>query len=232
MVYNYFKTTENGIYNERRSIMEYNEYEYQKKANILALYEDAIYAKRKEVLEKLVKSFQKEKVDWALSCSSQLFLNGLLDDFHDFDILIGGKTIRKMKKALREIGAESYDIGDQTHFSSNMFMRYKLDEIHIDLISSFRIVVFDTVYCCEYYDFEPEMVEVYGGVKLPVVPMEANYLLYGMMECWQPQQRHYKRVLIEKYFKENGVKNPDYFKSVLELYQLPEWLAKRVKEFV
>ena len=84
--------------------MDKEEYKYQKEVNIRALINDQEYEVRRNVIKEVVDIFEKEKVDWALSCSSQLFLNGVVDDFHDFDILIGGNTIGEMKKALAKMG--------------------------------------------------------------------------------------------------------------------------------
>ena len=134
--------------------MDKEEYKYQKEVNIRALRNDREYEVRRRVLKEVAEAFEKENVDWALSCSSQLFLEGLVDDFHDFDILIGGNTIGEMKKALAKIGAISRDIGDQTNFYSNAFFRYRHKEIDLDIVSGFRIVIFDTVYCCDYYEFD------------------------------------------------------------------------------
>ena len=114
------------------------EYKYQAEVNIKALLEDQEYLKRRNVLKKVAKSFESHKVDWALSCSSQLFLKGLVDNFHDYDILIGGNTTGEMKKALDKIGAISRDIGDQTNFYSNAFFRYRHKEIDLDIVSGFR----------------------------------------------------------------------------------------------
>ncbi len=208
--------------------MDKEEYKYQKEVNIKALRNDREYEVRRRVLKEVADVFEKEKVDWALSCSSQLFLNGVVDDFHDFDILIGGHTVGEMKKALEKIGAISRDIGDQTNFYSDNFFRYRLKEIDLDMVSSFRIVIFDTVYCCDYYEFDIELSNINGIGTIPLIPMEASYLLYGMMECWQPQ-RHHKRYLIEQYFEECGIANPKIFEDVLEKYKLPGWLENNVK---
>ncbi len=208
--------------------MEKEKYKYQKELNIQLLKNNREYDIRKKVLTKVAEIFDIEKVDWALSCSSQLFLNGIIDDFHDYDILVGYHTIGKMKKALNKIGAVSRDVGDQTNFYSDAFFRYRLNQVDLDMVSSFRIVIFDTVYCCNYYEFDIELSNINGIGTIPLIPMEANYLLYGMMECFQPQ-RHHKRCLIEQYFKDCGVSTPQIFEDVLERYHLPEWLEDNVK---
>ena len=65
-----------------------NNYNYQKEANILCLLEDTEYCERKEALFKIVNEFEKNGIRYGLACSMNLFLNGIVDEFHDLDFIV------------------------------------------------------------------------------------------------------------------------------------------------
>ena len=62
---------------------------------------------------------------------------------------------------------------------------------------------------------------------IPLIPLEALYLLYAMMEGWQPKRR-YKRKLIEQYLIMCGVSFPKILENSLKT-ELPIWIKKKVK---
>ena len=67
-------------------------------------------------------------------------------------------------------------------------------------------------------------------VKVPLISLEALYVLYYMMEGWQPR-RKFKRMLIEEYFQYEKPKHTDVFKEALEENELPgpiKWAVKRL----
>ena len=49
--------------------MNKEEYKYQKEVNIRALMNDQEYEVRRNVIKEVADIFEKENVDWALSCS-------------------------------------------------------------------------------------------------------------------------------------------------------------------
>ena len=65
-----------------------NNYTYQKEANVLCLLEDIEYCERKEALFKIVNEFEKNGIRYGLACSMNLFLNGIVDEFHDLDFIV------------------------------------------------------------------------------------------------------------------------------------------------
>ena len=79
--------------------------------NMVCLYEDTEYLERKEVFLKLIKIFKENNVKWALGCSMNLFCRGIIDDFHDLDLIVAGESIEKVKKIMEGIGANLTETG-------------------------------------------------------------------------------------------------------------------------
>ena len=74
----------------------------------------------------------------------------------------------------------------------------------IDVISGFKVRTFGTEYLYRISSKEIEHCTIYEEEKIhiPMVPLEALYVLYAMMEGWQPKRR-YKRMIIQEYLKQN-----------------------------
>ena len=210
--------------------MKYN-YHMQADNNISSLFEDEwFYGRRKSVLLKVVDSFKKHNVKWSLLCSSQLFFKGVVDDFNDFDILIEYNSIENMREAMKELGAKSKAQGDQSCFGSSMFERYVLDDIDLDMVSNYTVTTFGKRYRYSYSEDETEFLKE-QEIIIPLIAMEAQYLLYGMMEGWQPKRR-LKRVMIESYLKSEGIKHPQILRKALEEETIPPFLTREVKKMI
>ena len=57
-----------------------------------------------------------------------------------------------------------------------------------------------------FYEYNPAFVNKIqvGNLSIKIVAPEVQFILYAMMECWQPQRR-FKRELIEEYLKDTGI---------------------------
>lgn len=205
-------------------------YKDQSLSNMVCLWEYDKYRERKKVFLNLIEEFKKFNVGWALGCSMNLFLRGIIDDFHDLDLLVNIKDIDKIKKIMEEKGAILTETGGNGFCESDMYMHYQLGRVDVDIISGFRIVTFGTEYYYPYKSNQVDIVEVMDNIKVPLVPMEAMYILYYMMEGWQPR-RKFKRVLIEEYFNYERPKQKEIFKESIENNELPgqiKWAVKRL----
>lgn len=205
------------------------EYHIQKEANISAYLWEKEYAVWRKTLEKVVHAFEEEKVKWAISCSANLFFRGIVDDFHDLDLLIEESYIPIVKSIMKKLGADLLESEDIEECKSNVFMEYKLDGIDFDIISGFRVITFGTQYLYELNPRDIEFIKV-ENVNLPLVPMEAQFLLYAMMEGWQ-RQRRYKRLLCTHYIMENGVEHPQILVDAI-YGQLPGWIKEEAKKIM
>ena len=186
-------------------------WENQSARNILALLTSDEYTNRKEVLEKVCSSFNKTGMRYALSCSAALFLQGLVDDFHDFDILVHIDDVNKMKETMESIGAKLLPTIQKSAFTSTYYQEALLQDEHFDLVGDITVATFNKEYCYPVRVEECQYVSIEGLIDVvPVIPIEASFLLYGMMEGWQ-SKRVFKRELCKDYLLNNGISG--YFKK-------------------
>lgn len=210
----------------RKTNMVDNNYNYQKEANILCLLEDKEYLERKGALFKIVNEFEKNGIRYGLACSMNLFLNGIVDEFHDLDFIIELSDTEKVKEVMEKIGAILKETGGNGYCESDVYMHFQLERVDIDIISGFRLLTFGTNF--QYKFNENELVTCYiKNFTIPLIPLEALYVLYYMMEGWQPRRR-YKRKLIEQYLIIEGVSFPKILENSLTT-ELPLWIKKKIK---
>lgn len=204
-----------------------NNYEYQKAANILCLLEDVEYSERKEAFNIIVSEFQVANVRWGLACSMNLFLRGVVDEFHDFDLIVEYEDIEKVKQIMKHNGGILVDEGGNGYCESVVYLHYQLGRVDVDIISGFKVVTFGTNFQYNFCDKELEFVEV-GSLIVPLIPIEALYLLYAMMEGWQAKRR-YKRLLIQEYLISKEIRFSLILERALAENQLPSWIKREVR---
>lgn len=208
-----------------------NNYNYQREWNISCLLEDEEYEERKIVLLQLVKMFEEENVQWGLGCSTNLFLRGIVDEFHDFDMIVDISDINKVSKIMNSLNATLVATGGNGFCESDIYMHYQLGRVDVDIIANFRVKTFETEYVYQYSPKEIEYCKIYEETQIviPLITVEALYVLYCMMEGWQAKRR-FKRMLLQEYLKEEL-----NFREVLEeslLQPLPSWIKRNVRELL
>lgn len=233
-----------------------NVWSSQQEANIVAFMEDEEYGSRREFFFKMLEAFEKEHVRWNLFCSSSLFFLGITDDFNDFDLLIDKDSMESAKAVLKSLGMEikreemyGFEIDESDFSQDDINVLAKLmakatkgkfvsdryidftsaDGVEVDAISGFRVGAMNTQYLYEYSENRLDYVEVCGKL-IPVVCPEAQFVLYAMMECWQPQ-RKFKRKLLKEFILENGVHYPEVLKETLK-QRIPSWIKAKIREIL
>ena len=205
-------------------------YSEQARNNMVCLYEDSEYFERKEVFLELIKSFKENNVKWALGCSMNLFCRGIIDDFHDLDLIVSIESIDVVKRIMQQLGADLTGTGGNGFCESDIYMHYQLGRVDIDIISGFRVVTFGTSYYYPYNENEIDMVKTMG-IEIPMVSLEAMYILYYMMEGWQPK-RKFKRQLIEQAFEQEKPRHVEVFQNALNNQSLPAQIKWAVKSLL
>lgn len=201
----------------------------QSRNNLLCFLEDVEYFNRKEVFFQLEKIFREKGVKWAVGCSMDLFLRGLTDEFHDLDLIVDKDSVPVIKEIMEELGAELMATGGNGFCESDVYLHYHLGRVDIDIISGFRVMTFNTQYHYCYKDDEIDWMEI-EETKVPLIALEAMYILYFMMEGWQPKRR-FKRRLIEQFFETNKPEHQSIFLKAME-FNLPGWIKWEIKKLL
>jgi len=208
-----------------------NNYNYQKEANISCLLDDREYAERKDVFWRIIKEFTNQNIGWGIGCSMNLFLRGIVDEFHDFDLIVEGKDISNIKEIMENIGGKLLETGGNGFCESEMYLHYQVGRVDVDIISGFRVKTFETefIYRFDFREIENCIIYEETKISIPMIPAEALYVLYCMMEGWQPRRR-YKRILIQEYLREHMS-----FRNILENAlnsDLPNWIKRNLRELL
>ena len=201
----------------------------QSRNNLLCFLEDIEYSGRKEVFFQLERIFRERNVKWAVGCSMDLFIRGLTDEFHDLDLIVASESIPTIKEIMAELGAELVATGGNGFCESDVYLHYHVGRVDIDIISGFRVMTFNTQYHYCYKDDEIDWIE-FEGLTVPLISLEAMYILYYMMEGWQPKRR-FKRRLIELFFETNEPTHKEVFLKALE-FNLPGWIKWEIKKYL
>lgn len=201
------------------------DYERQQIANLLHFYNDQEMKHRKEVLFRIIKEMEAAKVNWALTCSAAFFFKGLVDEYHDYDFVVEEASAEKFIKTFQKLGGTLTfsQNGKEKFFDSEYYAYGELEGVDVDIVSPFSVTTFGTRYCYHLKKDEIEYVR-----EIPVAPMEANMLLYGMMTGWQPKRR-WKYEVAKEYLSKNGVQYPE----LLELSDdMPKFIREDVQELL
>lgn len=206
-----------------------NYYSDQALNNVVAFYEDKEYFERKETFLVIANCFRQEGIGWAVGCSMNLFFRGIVDDFHDLDLIADIKDVEQIEKIMKNLGAELIETGGNGFCESDVYMHYQLGRVDIDILSGFRMNTFGTTYKYQFCESEIDIVEI-QNIKVPLLPLEAMYVLYYMMEGWQPKRR-FKRQIIEEYFVGNEIKHQEVLKKAIAEFELPgqiRWAIRKL----
>lgn len=208
-----------------------NNYNYQVDANISSFIEDDDYEERKSFFLNFLKTLQEADIKYGVACSFNLFLRGIVDEFHDFDLIVDIEDIPTLKEIMERLGAILVSTGGNGFCESNVYLHYQVGRIDLDIISGFRILTFGTSFIYEYNSSEIETIKIYEEeeIVIPIISAEAMFLLYCMMEGWQPRRR-YKRILLGEYL-ETHMKFPEILKESLEK-NLPGWIKREARKLL
>ncbi len=228
-----------------------NKWFLQREANITAFLEDEDFVTKRNFFFKMCKALDKKAIEWNLFCSCSLFFAGITDEFNDFYILVKKFSFENTKCVLKNSGLtvkqeeiygmqidkeiskddaslleRFFEQKSNQKFNSNRYANLIGDGVDVNLISGFRVSAMNTKY---FYEYNPNFVNTIqvGDLSIKIVAPEVQFILYAMMECWQPQRR-FKRELIEEYLKDTGINKPQILKDSLS-ENIPGWIKKEIR---
>ena len=179
------------------------QYKVQAAYNRVAFLTDPEYRDKLEILKRISTTFEEEEIRWALSCSAALFFRGIVDDFGDYDLLFHVDDVERAKEVMStkcEIVLDENTPQRNSYFASPYYQQAKWGEVEFDLIADISVKTFGGLYTYKV-DQGLEMNSLDGNFCLPLIPIEAQMVLYGMMEGWQAKRR-FKRELCLEYLQE------------------------------
>jgi len=91
-----------------------------------------------KVLKKIAHDFNASEITWNLGASANLYLRGIVSDFHDLDIMILEKDVEKVKEVMSNI-ALLKDKKSSSNFGTKVFLNYTIDTVDIDIMAGFAI---------------------------------------------------------------------------------------------
>ena len=206
-----------------------NSYDYQAQANIQCLLDDTEYTERKEAFYKIFSDFKEAGIRYGIACSMNLFLRGVVDEFHDIDLIVNISDIHKIEEIMKLNNAVLKETGGNGYCESDIYMHFQFGRVDIDIISGFRLVTFNACYEYHFNQEELDYINIEDNL-IPMISMEALYILYSMMEGWQARRR-YKRILIEEYLLREKLNYSNILESSLNS-QLPGWIKRNIKDIL
>lgn len=137
------------------------------------------------VLKKIAHAFNEAHITWALGSSSFLYLEGLVNTFHDLDLFVSHGDGKKAEALLRKLGHEEPANYKPELYGTRLFCEFAIDGVEIDLMEDFSIIKDGKEY---YFPLKPEnIVERLSldGESIPVESLAAwreRYALMGRLE--------------------------------------------------
>ena len=183
-------------------------YREQANVNMKAFCNETKFAEKKTFLLHLADEFNKQGVRWCLTCSSTMFFRGITTEFHDFDILIYWEDISKALKVVKEVNAVDLTKGDQSHFASTLFNKYKLGNVYFDLFSEWRIKdPFHFTYVWTEKDVESFDID---GVTIKIVSDKIQFVLYSAFSPWCQEKRLAQAILMAEFLQATPEQRPKF----------------------
>lgn len=133
-------------------------------------------------LAKAAHALNRAGVTWGVGASALLYLEGVTEEFRDFDLLVTPETLGAARRALLGASAqEAPPAPPSGAYASEAFWEYTLDGAELDVICGFAIKRKDGVF---RYPFDRERVARWAdvqGERVPLSPLEDWYVLYLLM---------------------------------------------------
>ena len=94
--------------------------------------------KKLEVLAKLAADLNESDILWAVGASAMLFLRGIVQKFHDIDMMVCEEDVEVAKEILLRHGKLQPTQPDDK-FGTHHFLEFDVDGVEIDLIAGFVV---------------------------------------------------------------------------------------------
>jgi hypothetical protein len=132
------------------------------------------------VLSQIAKELNQQQITWAIGASLLLYLKGIVQDFHDIDIMVAEADVEKAKNILASLGRQ-LPANPKELYKTKYFLEFNVDGVEIDIIAGFIIVHEDMDF---YFPLEKDRISEYAeinGVKIPLQSIKEWRVYYKLM---------------------------------------------------
>lgn len=148
------------------------------------------YIEKLKTFKKVAEALNQSQVNWGVGASLLLWFKGIVEDFHDVDLLVNLDSVSELENILKQFGKEK-PLVPNNHFQSDFFKTYIIDELEFDVIGGFRIIEKETHYfpfttAYQIYDLD--------GISIPLDDL-ANWIDYYAL-----MNRKAKSDLVKDYY--------------------------------
>jgi len=131
-------------------------------------------------LSQIAEELNRQKITWAIGASLLLYLKGMVDEFHDIDIMVAEEDVEKAQKALLSLGNQ-IPANLKTQYKTKCFLEFSIDGVDVDMIAGFTIVHDDTDF---YFPLKKDNINDYteiNGARIPLQSTEEWRIYYELM---------------------------------------------------
>lgn len=173
-------------------------------------------AEKLAALAKAADALNRAGAVWAVGGSTLMYYRALVEDFHDFDLLVTPQSLPATRAALLAAGARSRPAPPPNPaFATACFETYTLDGAEFDILCDLAVQRKETL--CRY-PFDADRIDGTAderGARIPLCPLADWYVLYLLMPA-----RAKKAVLISRHL----LAHP----SGSDRFWLNRWLSNRL----
>lgn len=152
-----------------------------------------------EVLKRIAGALNKENVTWAVGASLLLYFKGVVNEFHDLDLMVTLEDVDKVKAVLGELG-EKQEQEPNSQYKTKCFLEYVIDEVDVDVMAGFVIVKEGVEYPIPFDKRSIVEIIQFEEAHIPLQSVEAWKSYYALMN------RQSKVELIEGWLNEGKEK--------------------------
>lgn len=88
------------------------------------------------ILSQIAKKLNECHVTWAVGGSLLLYFKGIVDEFHDIDLMVMAENAKEAKIHLMEMG-ELQKLEYENPYKSDHFYVFKIEDVEVDLMGGF-----------------------------------------------------------------------------------------------
>lgn len=194
-------------------------YTLQQAINV-AIIRNRKFKAKYDALVMLHDMFEENNIEYAISFSGNLFFTGIVGDFNDIDVAIRyDGSVNEFNKLLTKNGIKiNYEKlnGEGLYFPTSLFVNCSFKGVQIE------------IYVDDFFVSDLRFVEIKDDLIIPLLSVEEMYVKYSILEEFCPEERRYKRILIEEYLRETGFSK----KRILYEAMKSSYLNANVKGFL